>query len=83
MTAGLSIRKIDDEKFGFSIVPDNTGGEVAVPGTNAYQDRPAAAALEHAILDAAANATRAGQLVLDKTPSGKPFPTDYPTPVTP
>ncbi|WP_212990855.1 hypothetical protein [Actinoplanes auranticolor] len=72
--AGLSIRKIDDEKFGFSVVPDNAGGEVAVPGTNVYLDRPAAAALEHATLDAAANATRAAQLVLDKTPSRKPSP---------
>ncbi|MEU4214211.1 hypothetical protein [Actinoplanes sp. NPDC026623] len=32
--AGLSIRKIDDDKFAFSIVPNRTSSDVAVPGTN-------------------------------------------------
>lgn len=65
--AGLSIRRIGDDKFVFSIVPDPGEGNVAVPGTNVYLDQPAAAALEHATLDADANATLAKQLVLDKT----------------
>ncbi|MEU8230481.1 hypothetical protein AB0C12_12880 [Actinoplanes sp. NPDC048967] len=72
--AGLSIRKVDDDKFALSIVPDNAGGEVAVPGTNVYLDQPAAAALEHATLDADANANRAGQLILNSTHFEKPCP---------
>jgi hypothetical protein len=74
--AGLSIRKVGDNIFAFSIVPDDADSEVAVPGTNVYLDRPAAAALEHATLDADANATRARQLVLDKARSGKPCPAE-------
>ena len=67
--AGLSIRKIDDDRFALSIVPNRAGCDVAVPGTHVYLDQPAAAALENATLDAEANATVAGQLVLDKTTS--------------
>jgi hypothetical protein len=67
--AGLSIRKIDDDKFAFSIVPDTAGSDVTVPGANVYLDQPAAAALEDATLDADADATLASQLVLDKTNS--------------
>lgn len=65
--AGLCIRRIDDDTFAFSIVPDIESNHVTVPGTNVYLDQPAAAALEHAKLDADANATLASQLVLDKT----------------
>jgi hypothetical protein len=67
--AGLRIRKIDDDKFVLSIVPDPAGSDVAVPGMNVYLDQPAAAALEHATLDADADATLAKQLVLDKADS--------------
>ncbi|MEH1127147.1 hypothetical protein [Micromonospora sp. CPCC 206061] len=70
--AGLSIRKIDDKKFAFSIVPAPADSDVAVPGTNVYLDQPAAAALKHATLDADANATLARHLILDKATSSKP-----------
>ena len=67
--AGLSIKKIDNDKFAFSIVPNRPSSDVTVPGTNVYLDLPAAAALDDATLDADTNATLAGQLVLDKTAS--------------
>jgi hypothetical protein len=67
--AGLGIRKVDDDKFAFSIVPNPADSDVAVPGTNVYLDQPAADALEHATLDADASANRTRQLILDKTDS--------------
>lgn len=67
--AGLSIRKVDDDKFALSIVPAPAGGDVAVPGTNVYLDQLTAAALEDATLDADADATLAMHLILDKVNS--------------
>jgi hypothetical protein len=64
--AGLGIRKVHDDSdtFAFSIVPDPADDDIAVPGSPVYLDPPAVAALDHATLDANADATFASQFVL-------------------
>jgi Fe-S cluster assembly iron-binding protein IscA len=64
--AGLRIRSVDDHHFAMTVVPAPSEEDVAVraPGANVYLDHDAAAALSHATLDAAENATRANDFAL-------------------
>ncbi|MDR7327529.1 MULTISPECIES: hypothetical protein [Catenuloplanes] len=64
--AGLSIRKVNDNRFSLSVVPAPADSDIAVPGVNVYMDRSAAAALENARLDANANADLASQMLLSR-----------------
>ncbi|MDQ0365168.1 hypothetical protein [Catenuloplanes indicus] len=64
--AGLSIRKIADNKFSLSIVPAPADNDITIPRANVYLDRPAADALEDARLDATANAVLASHLLLNR-----------------
>jgi hypothetical protein len=69
--AGIRIKKVDHDKFAVTIVPTPAADDVTVPvaGANVYLDRPAAAALDHATLDASDDASRAEELVLENADS--------------
>jgi Fe-S cluster assembly iron-binding protein IscA len=67
--AGLRIKSVDESRFAMTIVPQPTTGDVAVRayGAKVYLDHDAAAALDHAILDAADHASQSDQFTLAST----------------